>query len=533
MSTNVESDELARFEISKKLLFVNTASSLVAMGLNVTVLVWLQRFLLSRISTEEYSLLPVLYSIMMFAPLLTQVLSGGLWRYTTEAYAEGNAFRVTQIVSTMFPILVVAGFLVFMIGLGVARYVDVILTISPKDRSQAQIMLALLMLALGVRMILAPFLYGLQMKQQFVLANAVETGGQFLRIAILFVLLFAVSVKVLWVVVATVIAEFITEIVKIVLSRRAVPSLRIRRNAFDWSIARQIISFNGWSTITALSMTITTSADAIILNKLGTPLDVTCFYLGALPIRFINMIGSAAERPLRPVLVGMHATGQTDRLRSVFLRGGRWTLWVTMFVAVPLMVFGREIITLYVGSEYRLAGIVMVLVLLIVPIGYGTKMLFPIAEATGDIRRLSIYCLAMGMLNLALTLYLVGKLEMGAIGSGLGSAISFLIFYPVLFWPLAVRIAHVRFGVWIRETMWPGLLPAMASGMVLWCLKQVVEIDNWVNLIGCVVVGVVTYAIVLWFGALEKADRAVVFKALQEVRGRFGFGFIFGAAGRR
>ena len=78
----------ANVEISKRLVFINSASSLLAKVLNVSILVWLQQYLLRRISTEEYSLYPILMAVMLLVPLLTTILISGLSRYIVEAYAR-------------------------------------------------------------------------------------------------------------------------------------------------------------------------------------------------------------------------------------------------------------------------------------------------------------------------------------------------------------------------------------------------------------------------------------------------------------
>ena len=67
------------------MVLINSASSLVTRMLSISVLIWLQQYLLKRITPEEYSLLPVLYSVMMFAPLITTILISGLGRYIAEA----------------------------------------------------------------------------------------------------------------------------------------------------------------------------------------------------------------------------------------------------------------------------------------------------------------------------------------------------------------------------------------------------------------------------------------------------------------
>ena len=58
----------AGIQISKRLVMVNSASSILAKMINVSVLVWLHQYLLSRISPEEYSLYAVLVSIVVLLP---------------------------------------------------------------------------------------------------------------------------------------------------------------------------------------------------------------------------------------------------------------------------------------------------------------------------------------------------------------------------------------------------------------------------------------------------------------------------------
>lgn len=500
-------------------MLINSTSSLVALALNMTVLVWLQRFLLHRIDTAEYSVLPVLFSVMMFVPLLTTTFTRGLARYTTEAYAANDMERVTQIASTMFLILMFVGVVVLAMGLSVAYHVDRVLTIDPAYANDAKLMFGLLMAGFALQIMLEPFCVGLEIKQRFVLLNVITTGGQFVRIAFLFGLLFGISVGVLWVIVATVTAAFLTQLVILGFSLRSVPSLRFHRSAVRWPIARELLYFGSWSTISALAITITRSSDAIILNKLGTSLDVTCFYLGALPFQYINLAGSAALTPLRPAMVSMYANNRAERFGKIFMQGGRWALWLTLFVAVPLMVCGREFITLYVGAEFQLAGTVMLLVLLQYPVSQGVRMLFQVSEARAAIRTLSMCLLAMSLFNLGLTLYMVGVLKMGAFGSALGSAVSAFVFYPLLLWPLGFKMADVRFTTWARKTLGPGLLPAAAAVPTLLGLKLLVPLDSWVNLFLCLLAGSVVYAVVLWLGALQNEDRHELKAASRKLAG--------------
>ena len=507
MSTIKQGEEPSSVEISKKLVLINSSSSLVALVLNATVLIWLQQFLLKRIDTEEYSVLPVVYSVMMFTPLLTTLFTRGLGRYSTEAYAAGDTGRVTQVASTMFVILLAVGALFLAAGLFLTYHLSSVLTIAPEYHRDAQVMFALLITSFSLHVVLAPFSVGLEIRQKYVLTHIVQTSGQFLRITILFILLFGVSVKVVWVVLSTVSASFVTQLIILGLSRRSVPQLRFERGAINFPIAKQLLSFGGWSTLTAFAIAIRTSADAIILNKLGTSFDVTCFYLGALPLRFITMAGNAAGEPLRPALIAMHTTGQPERLGRVFLKGGRWALWFTLIATAPLMVFGPELVSLYVGAEYRNAGLVMILVLVMFPFGQGCRMMFPIADATANVRAISLSVFAMSLFNLVLTIILVGTFNMGAIGSALGTAISIALFYPLVLWPLSLKISHVDFSTCLKKILWPGLLPFTISVGVLFGLKKTFVINDWSEIFGCMVAGGLAYLLVLLTMCLQTEDR--------------------------
>lgn len=502
--------------ISKRLVLVNSLSGVAAKALNLGILLWLYRYLLARISTEEFALYPVLAAAMVFLPLVSTVLTGGLGRYIVEAYAKGEQHKVVQIVSTMFVLLLGAGLAILAMGLVFVWNVHHVLTVPLHRLWDARIMMALMVCSFVIRTVLAPFQVGLYVRQKFVLSNLIALCQQLLRIAFLFVLLFGVSTRVLWVVVASVSANICGILVMVAISRRLIPALKFRTSCIHWPVAKEVTSFGGWNFIAHLADTIRRSADPLILNKFGTAMDVTCFHLGSLPYNQIRQFSSVAQRPLMPPLTAMHATGSKDRLRNAYLRGGRYGLWATLFLSVPLIIYSQEIIRLYVGEKYGVAAIVISLLLVPYSVVYGHVMLPNFSIATGRMRPLALRVGAMQLINLLLTLYLVGVRRMGAVGSALSTCLVTTFAWPVLAWPLGLRMAGLSFSRWLRETLLPGLLPALPAAAVLGALKFVVRPSSWLGLGGCVACGLLCYAVVLLVFCLRPADQ----KDLQKVLGR-------------
>ena len=508
----------SRFEISKKLILINSSSSILAKVINVSVLVWLYRYLLLRIGPEEYSLLPVLTSVIVLLPIITSVLTSGLGRYVLEAYAQDDERRVTQIASTMFVPLMVTGVLLLAIGLLFAWYVDVILSIPAGRENDARIMMALLVFSVAIRPPLTPFCVGLYVRQKFALQNVIRVGSDVVRLSLLFSLLLGVSTRVLWVVVANVTGELFGQVAVLFVSRRVLPSLKFRVSEIRWELMPELMSFGGWNFLGVVAHRLRLTAIPLILNKLATPMDVALFNIGYLGRRQIDQWSYVALAPLYPVVTGMHAMGAKDRIRNLFLRGGRINLWVISAVVVPAMIYAREIIYLYVGEQYIYAATIMVLTLAGYPIISGASMVWQVAHATGNVRPVGVRNLSTQVIAIGLTLYLVGVAGWGALGPAYAGLAVGTVSTVVLVWPLGFKLADVKFDTWIRKTLLPGLAPA-AVGTVVWAaLKLTVKPDSWLELGWCVLLGLLCYGVVLLRFCLSPRDRADLAQAMAKVK---------------
>lgn len=499
-----------KVEISKRLVLINSASSMLARLLNIGVLVWLQQYLLNRIDPAEYALYPVILSVIVFIPLFSTVLTAGLARFIVEACARDDERQVTQIVSSMLPLLLLGSLALLLLGGTFTWYVDRFLNIEADRLSDARIMLGLLVFLAAVRLPMSLFGVGLYVRQKFVLANIITFVRELVRVAILLTLLFNVSTRILWVVVATVIASMGEMIVLQIISMRLIPALRFRFNEMRIASAKKLMSFGVWQFVAQLANTIRTSADPIFLNKLATSIDVNSFFLGSLPLNQIQQGSFIVSTPLQPALTAMHATGSKQGLRSAYLRGGRYALWISLLIVIPLVIYRHEVLRLYLGEQYEVysdAATVMMLLLALFPVAYGNVMLPKIAHATAKMRPLALRVAAMQLINVALTLYLVGGRQMGALGSALATFIVLTLLYPILLWPLGWRLADVSWRQWLRETMWPGIVPGLGATAIWMALLHLVRPDTWFMLGACAGGGVLCYSMILFCLCLQPIDR--------------------------
>jgi len=495
--------------ISKRLVLVNSASNVVTHVIRVGVLLWVLRYLLAvkKIPADEYAIYVVATAIMQFMPLLTVVLTAGVGRYVTEAYARGDDRAVTEIVSTMGVLHLAAGLFVLLVGGVFAWYIHKVLDVAPGLLWDARLIMGLLMFMFCLRVMTVPWGIGFFVRQKFALLNVLNLGREILRAAFLFALLFTLSTRVVWLAAAQVGAWLCWMAVATVISCRLVPPLRLRLSAIRWDRARELTSFGAWSFIGQIADKIRTTADPLILNKLATAVDVTSFHIGSLAFSHVHQGAMLVTGPLVPAFTAMHAKGQTGRLRSAYLRGGRYALWTSLFAVVPLVVFREEIIGLYLKGRYPEAATVMALLLLLFPITYGNNMMGKIAIATARIRPVALRMLGAQVANLGLTFYLVGVLGMGAVGSALSTLVTVSAVEVFLMWPLGWRIAEVSPWTWVRQTLVPGLIPAACAGGLGVGLALAAKPETWLALVGCTVLVAVCYVAALVVFCLRPYDR--------------------------
>lgn len=513
-----------RVEISKRLLLINSASTIVGQVLRVTVLLWMHQYLLRRIGPEEYVLYPVVLAMVAFIPLFTGILTSGLGRYIVEAYAKNEGERIVEITSTMFTLLLPLSFVLLLCGGVASWYVDRLLTIAPNRVWDARLMMSLLVFSLAVQLPAAPFGLGMYVRQKFVLANVIILFAEVIKSGLLFTLLLAVSTRVLWVPVATVCGQVCCLIATVIVSRSLVPSLRFRRDAVRWGLIKEIVGFGGWNFLAAAGVRIQESVVPLVLNELGAPLDLACFQVGTIGRRQINHWMDVTSRPLYPIVTGMHAVGAKARMRNVYIRGGRINLWLVGGVSVPAMIYSRELIHLYVGPVYSDAAHVLVLTLVCFTLSVGNSMAWKLATAMAQVRPLGICVFFYQVAVLGVTIYLVGRLHMGAIGAALAVFSVGAIANVAFMWPLALRLADVRPGVWIRETFIPGLLPSCVGGAVWMTLRAVVVPASWGALGFCTAVGCLCYVAALLRFSLAPIDRSDLMRVLAKtgLLARFG-----------
>jgi len=182
------------------------------------------------------------------------------------------------------------------------------------------------------------------------------------------------------------------------------------------------------------------------------------------------------------------------------------------------MVFSSEFITLYVGSKYQQSAIVITLLMAAYPFTSPSTMTLNLAMATARVRPYFAGTIVTQLIHLATMIYLVKWHSMGAVGIALATFITATLSQMLYFWPMGLHLANISVTRFARETLIPGLLPAIA-GLAVWLsLNRYRTVETWTDLFVYTVFGVIAYGFVLFKFCLQNKEKKDLVKAIKHIK---------------
>ena len=248
--------------------------------------------------------------------------------------------------------------------------------------------------------------------------------------------------------------------VNLVARRRLGLAYRFRRGAFSRDQARTLLPTAGWLLLIEVSSLVIYGLDRVVLGVLASPVAIG-LYEG--PVRAHNVIYALSQSvgvTTLPVAAGYSAEDDRERMRGLVLRGSRYTLALFVPLAVTAMALAAPALEVWLGARFREAAPALTIIVSYWLL-YGMLAVTPnFLVGAGRARQVGGVVAAIAALNLILSLALTPSL--GVEGPALGTAISYLVFFPLM-----LRIGLSVGGVTLRELARAAWVPAYALGAVL------------------------------------------------------------------
>ena len=497
--------------------------------LQVVVMFWLTPFILGALGDGPYGLWLVVVAATGFLKLLIAGVPMASVRFLAECVATGDDEGLRKVISTCVGMCLGLGAAAVAIGglmyLGFDRHLSTdpeVLALGPETLESARLAFWLVVATVAAGFVMR-LPYGiLEAHDGFLFKNAIMATELLVRLGLTMLLLNR-QASVHFVAVALAVCLVLEFVLAMAVIKRRHPGVRFGLRHFDRARVRPIVGFSLFAMVLNVGAMLAFRVDAIVIeaSSLG-PASVTVYDNGNKFFEHLIALVLGIGMVVMPAATRMKAKGDTRELREVFLKWSKVALSLALCVGLYLLVAGPDFLRWWLGrtGHYdELSGTVtqllMVSFFFFLPV---RGVALPILMGLGLPSRPALGILAMGLLNLGLSLALVER--HGVLGVALGTAIP-----NVLFAAFVLTVACRELGVGVLEYLGHVAGRALPASLVPVALlvgwKQLAPLESTVEVFGAGIAHVAVFGAV-WVLFVYRGDRHLDLAAL--LRARLGRG---------
>ena len=502
--------------VSKKNIFVNSLSFVLAKILNISVFIWAQQYLIRKIPSEEYAIYAIISSLVFLLPFITSSLVSAGSRYMVYEYSESNYIELNKVLSTSIILNFFISVFILILLLLTIYYLESLIKIDQLFLLDAKWMLFIISTTFIINFIFTPLGLGLYISQKLVLYNIMNLIIEILKIMLLFFLLFMISSKPLWIVVVNSLGIIFALITRIFLTKKIIPQLKFTFNNFEKNYISQFIKFGSWNGIILLSKYLRNFIALFMLNRFGTSLDVSNFNIGRFISRQTTQIWEPIRSSIGAPLITMHSKKEYKKINNTYLKGGRLAIWITSIIVFPSILFSNLIINFYVGPAYEDAIYITSALLAIIPFQMLNVMLPQISVAIDKQKTLALSMLFIQLTSIGFMYYTFVELGYSVIYMVFSIALINIFGELFLNTIYAKKYLKIKFKDILIKSLLPGIIPGMITSLYWMIIKMNFDFFTYYKLILCISPGFILLISLIYFCSLEE-DKKFIKNLLSKV----------------
>jgi O-antigen/teichoic acid export membrane protein len=488
----------------KRVIARNVLASIGVRMLQVASAFVLLPFLLRGFGLADYGVFALASSLSVYVGLLDFGVNQTIVKYVAEYRARGEHERLRELLSNGTAYYVAMGLVATVLLLAFALFGVELLRLGPVDAALAKQLfivaaaISLLSWPLGVG---AAVLNGLQRYDLSSIVNAFVIVGSF-----------AVTVAVLVFGGGPVALLAAMGCITLLGSAAACVMASLQLGGLGLSFG--LLSRGGMRTIFRFSWMVFVMQISGAATDEQTDRFVLATFAGATPIglydpisRLNGMVSQLASFPaavLVPAASHLDAQRKTASLRSLYIRGSKYTVAFVAPVAMGLITLAHPLLLTWLGPKLAVMTVPAQIFLVVWLMYANLVVAFAIFVGIGRLRFLMWFNLGTAALNFFLSVLLVQRF--GVLGVIVGTVAADTLLFPLGMW-YTFRVFEIRIAEYLRRVVMP-TYPLLAVTVALAVAAEYVGLTS--TLLGVAVAGigcVVAYWAVVYRLGLEPAEK--------------------------
>ena len=487
----------------------------VIIGLNALVGLLYTPYMLRMMGQSEYGLYSLVTSVIAYLTIMDFGFGNAVIRYTARFRAQGKTQEQSEMFGMFMVLYTVIGFLALIAGLVLYLNVDAMFgnTMTANELDKARIMMLILTFNLAVTFPFSIYNSIITAYEDFVFQKLLNVIRIILNTVVMICLL-KMGYKAIAMVIVHTVFNLLTLLLNYIYCKHKLKVKFIYRK-FKWGFLKEVAIYSFWIFLNAIMDKIYWGTGQFVLGAVSGTTAISIFAVGITLSGMYMSFSTAISSVFLPKVSAMVAKNSSEKeISDLFIRTGRIQYIVMAFILSGFIIFGKDFIRIWAGSEYGDTYIItlMFFVALLVPLIQ--NMGITVLQARNQMKFRSILYIIIAVVSLGLQIILAKKFE------GIGCAIAIsgaLILGQGLIMNIYYQCKqHIDILKFWKEILKMSVIPIILTGLGIY-LVQDIEISTVSSLFLAIIVFSVVYVPLFWFFSMSRDERKLISKPFYKI----------------
>lgn len=498
-------------------LLRNAASNFGGFAVHFAVAFFLFPFTVHHIGAAHYGVLVLVTSVVGYSGLLQFGLRPTVVKRGAEYLARGDRAGLNQMAGLVFTLYsVLACVLLAAAAVGLAVLPSAF-GLSGERAVLFRTVLGLVALQAALSFTSTVWTAMVEAMQAHPVANGIKVVGELIRAAATVTLLLT-GHGLVALVTLNLAVSLLQWTASRIYVRRRLPELRVRLTRAPRTQYVELLRFSGAMFVVGLSGTVEATSNKLIIGVFSPMAALTSFEVGDRLNAFSRGVMSQVLGVLMPAASGLAAVDARDKLRDLLTFLSRVVIFAYGLPFIGFLVFGRDLIRLWMGPQFLVAYPVLVFLTCASFSQSHNAIAGSLIRGMGILGFLTRLSVARAVLNVVLTVILIQRF--GLAGVAFATLVAYLagdvvlaVYYARVF---QIPLPRLLAGVHLRA--WAALVPSAVSAVLF---SATAGTGDWPRLIAGSLVMSAVGAAAFWAYGIPREDRVRLTGVLSRtLRGR-------------
>lgn len=380
---------------SKSTIAKNTTLLYARTVLIMVVTLYTSRVILQALGVEDYGVYTAIGGIIAFLSMVTGPIDAAISRYLTYELGRGNQDRLRRYFSTGLTTMIIFAVLsVIILETAGIWFLNNKMVIDENRVVAANWVLHLSIAAFVINLISAPYRAAIIAHEKMSLFAYMGILDAVLKLAVAFSLMASPIDKLILYAILLLAVAIVVRFIYTIVCNKQFEECRSVKISIDKVLFKGLFSFAGWNVFGAMATFCRGQGVNILFNLFGGPVVNAAYGIanqvnGAVA-SFVNNFTTA----LNPSIIKSYAAHEKDYMMSLVYQGARFSYFLVLFFAMPLILEAKYITQLWLGQTPDYSVVFIQLMLIYSLIESLSKTIMAGVHATGIIK---VYQIVIGL----------------------------------------------------------------------------------------------------------------------------------------